>query len=386
VAPRSRLPAENGMKGFLLVVAAVGLFAAERRNLEAGPPQADLLLTVTTPSATVAPGARFSYTATVTNLGPSASPSVTVFHLLGLSQFRAADPPVCTNGSPIECAIGPLAVGAQATVTVEVDLFPSVPEFVSDNLFASGPLPDPDSTNNQPFVSTPVVVPAPVLELAHGSELFGSSEAAEGVAGDRMRILQQPYASYEVLVDATSGDIVGPSGVLLERVGVAHDPPLQSADAIGVGPSRSLRFANTSSAAVTDELVRVRTGVWPVPGDGNDVWALRARETTYAVPRFNNSATQVTVLLVQNPTASSVQATAYFWSQGGALVGTHGPVAIAAHGLLVLDTRDVPGASAAAGSITIVHDAPYGALAGKAVAVEPGTGFSFDSPLEPRRR
>jgi hypothetical protein len=374
------------MKVSLLVVAVVGLLAADRRHLVAGPPQADLSLTVTTPSATVAPGARFSYTTTVTNLGPSASPSVTVYHLLGLSQFRSADPPVCTDGTPIECAVGPLAAGAQATVTVEVDLFPFAPEFVSNNLFASGPLPDPDSGNNQPYVSTPVVVPAPVLELAHGSEIFGSSEAVEGVAGDRMRILQQPYASYEVVVDATSGDIVGPSGVLLERVGAAHDPPLQTAAAVGVGPSRSLRLVNASSAAVADELVRVRTGVWPAPGDGNDAWALRARETTYAVPRFNNSATQVTVLLVQNPTASTVQATAHLWSEGGTLVGTHGPVDIPARGLLVLDTRTVPGASSAAGSITLVHDAPYGALAGKAVAVEPGTGFSFDSPLEPRRR
>ena len=375
------------MKASLLVTAALVLLAAEPRPLAAGPPQADLALTVTTSSATVAPGARLSYTATVTNLGPTDSPGVTVFHLLGLSQFRSADPPVCTDGAPVECALGPLAAGAQATVTVEVDLFPGVPAFVSNNLFANGPLPDPDPTNNQPFVSTPVVVPAPVLELAHGSDLSGSSEAAEGVAGDRMRILQQPYASYEVVVDATSGDIVSPvNGVLLERVGVAHDPPLQSASAIGVGPSRSLRFVNASSAAVADELVRVRTGVWPVPGDGNDVWALRARETTYSVARFNNSVTQVTVLLVQNPTASVVQATAYFWSEGGTLIGAHGPVDIPARGLLVLDTRAVPGAASATGSITVAHDAPYGTLAGKAVAVEPGTGFAFDSPLEPRRR
>jgi Domain of unknown function DUF11 len=119
------------MKGSLMVVAAVGLLAAEHRHLGAGPPQADLSLTVATSSPTVAPGARFSYTATVTNLGPEASPSVTVFHLLGLSQFRSADPPVCTNGSTVECAMGPLAAGAQATVTVEVDLLPSVPSFDS---------------------------------------------------------------------------------------------------------------------------------------------------------------------------------------------------------------------------------------------------------------
>jgi hypothetical protein len=372
------------MKSSFLVGSALVLLAADPRPLAAGPPQADLSLAVTTSSATVAPGARLAYTATVTNLGPSASPGVTVFHLLGLSQFRSADPPVCTGAAPIECALGPLAVGAHATVTVEVDLFPGVPAFVSNSLFATGPLPDPGPGNNQVDVATPVVVPAPVLELAHGSDLSGSSEAAEGVAGDRMRILQQPYASYEVVVDATSGDIVGPEGVLVERVGPAHDPPLQSATAIGVGPSRSLRFVNASSAAVADELVRVRTGIWPVPGDGNDVYALRARETTYSIPRFNNGGSQATVLLLQNPTPSIVQVTAYLWSEGGALIGAHGPVDIAAHGLLVLDTRAVPGAASAAGSITIVHDAPYGALAGKAVAVEPGTGFAFDSPMEPR--
>ena len=31
-------------------------------------------------------------------------------------------------------------------------------------------------------------------------------------------------------------------------------------------------------------------------------------------------------------------------------------------------------------------DGPYGGLTGKAVALEPATGYSFDTPLEPRRR
>ena len=38
------------------------------------------------------------------------------------------------------------------------------------------------------------------------------------------------------------------------------------------------------------------------------------------------------------------------------------------------------------GSLTVSHDAPYGMLTGKAVALEPATGFSFDSPLVPRVR
>ena len=35
------------------------------------------------------------------------------------------------------------------------------------------------------------------------------------------------------------------------------------------------------------------------------------------------------------------------------------------------------------GSAAIAHLGSYGALSGKAVALEPATGFSFDTPLTP---
>jgi hypothetical protein len=47
----------------------------------------------------------------------------------------------------------------------------------------------------------------------------------------------------------------------------------------------------------------------------------------------------------------------------------------------VTDTGSVTVLAGRSGSITLTHDGPYGALAGKAVAVEPATGASFDSPL-----
>lgn len=355
--------------------------------LWAGVPQADLALSATASPAVAAPGAPLTYTLTVTNLGPDASPSVTLFSLLANSTFRSADPPVCVaTAPPVTCTLGPLAVGATATVALQVDLVPFPVPFAANNAFAQGPLADPDPGNNQPSVFTPVAVPGPATELAHGTDLQGTSELAEGTAGDSMRIRQQPFSSYEVVVDATSGDVVGPSGILLERVGADFEPALQTAAAVGIGPSRSLRFVNSTSSVVDGETVRVRTGDWPVPGDGNDVYALRARETTLAVPRFNNSGTQATVLLLQNPTAAPARATLYFWSEPGVLLATHGPVEIAPRGLLVLDTRTVAGAARTAGSITIAHDAPYGALAGKAVAVEPATGLAFDTPAQPRIR
>ena len=36
---------------------------------------------------------------------------------------------------------------------------------------------------------------------------------------------------------------------------------------------------------------------------------------------------------------------------------------------------------AVAGTITITHDGRYGDLQGKGVALEPSTGFSFDTPM-----
>jgi hypothetical protein len=53
---------------------------------------------------------------------------------------------------------------------------------------------------------------------------------------------------------------------------------------------------------------------------------------------------------------------------------------------LVVNTSGLSGLAGQAGSITVRHDGPYGALQGKAVAVEPATGFTFDTPLEPRSR
>jgi hypothetical protein len=59
---------------------------------------------------------------------------------------------------------------------------------------------------------------------------------------------------------------------------------------------------------------------------------------------------------------------------------------LAGHGVEVLHTAGLPLASTGSGSVTVVHDGPYGAIAGKAVALEPSTGFSFDTPLVLKRR
>jgi hypothetical protein len=206
-------------------------------------------------------------------------------------------------------------------------------------------------------------------------------EALPGPAADEdwYRISQKPYSSYEVVVDATSGDIG--LTLVLERIASNGTTVLQSSSSIGVGFSRSLRFTNATAAAIDNQYIRVKSGSCTTTCGPQDVYRLRAYETTYAVPRFNNSGSQSTVLLVQNPASYTIAGNVYFWSQAGALVFTQaftaGPKAL--YGLATAGV--VPGQS---GTITVSHDGRYGDLSGKTVALEPSTGFSFDSPMVPR--
>ena len=51
-------------------------------------------------------------------------------------------------------------------------------------------------------------------------------------------------------------------------------------------------------------------------------------------------------------------------------------------GLQVLPTATVPGLAGQSGSAEIAQMGGYGALVGKAVALEPATGFTFDTSIQ----
>jgi hypothetical protein len=214
-------------------------------------------------------------------------------------------------------------------------------------------------------------------ELHHGS----IQQADLLVRPDLYRIGQKPYSSYEVVIDGTSGDIVP---VTLERLAGNNVTVLQSASPVSVGDSVSLRFENTTSLTVVNQHIRV-DGTCATPCGADDVYRIRAFETTDSIPRFNNSGSQVTVLLLQNPAAYTVTGHIWFWSTSGAIVGSQA-FTLTARQTLVLNTATVTGVAGQGGAITISHDGRYGDLAGKTVALEPSTGFSFDSPMDARPR
>jgi Calx-beta domain len=218
------------------------------------------------------------------------------------------------------------------------------------------------------------------LELAHGTALVRS---LQGTAGqETFRLAQEPRASYEVVVDAASGDL---SPAALERLAADQSTVLQSSAAVGTGTGRRLAWQNTSAATVSNQALRVRSTGCTTACGADDTFRVRAWETTCSVPRFNNSGTQGTVLIVQNVTERAVGGRAYFWSAAGALLGSQA-FTVNAHATFVLNTAAVSGVAGQGGSITVAHDGGYGALAGKAVALEPSTGFSFDSPMTSRVR
>jgi hypothetical protein len=226
---------------------------------------------------------------------------------------------------------------------------------------------------------------APTLaarELAHGSSLWDDLSAQTGAAGqDAFRLSQSAFSSYEVVLDAVSGDA---SPAVLERLAADNVTVLQTGTGTG-GGARSLRWENASGTAVTNQHVRVRSSGCASACGPDDVYRIRAWETTGRIARFNNSGSQGTVLILQNPGGQPVTGRAHFWSGSGSLLGTH-PFTLGGRATLALNTLTLSVLVGQAGSVTVTHDAGYGGLLGKAVSLEPSTGFSFDAPMGPRPR
>jgi uncharacterized repeat protein (TIGR01451 family) len=328
------------------------------------------------------------YTIEVTNNGTSASSGSVLTHTLpdGVT-FLSSTPgsPACTPASGVvTCMLGTLPPANRHVVTVRATVDPTTLGTISSTASAVGSEPDPAGQNNDASTST-LVLRRVEAELVHGAGMQ-SDLAALGGAPDQdvYAIRVEPHKSYEVAVDATSGDIGLAQGPALERLAADGTTVLQSAVPSGAGPSRSLRWISTTSAP-EDHYVRVRSRSCASDCGTDDVYRIRAWETTYRIPRFNNGASQVTIVLVQNTGSETVDGRMAFWSPTGTLVHEQ-DFHLAPRAVLSFPTADVPALAGQSGSVTISHDGPYGILAGKAVALEPASGFCFDSPHEPRTR
>lgn len=210
-------------------------------------------------------------------------------------------------------------------------------------------------------------------EIAHGSRVEDDVNAV----ADRYRVSQKPYSSYEVVVDSLAGNPL----LQLDRLSAAGTVVATGAGVSSLDMTQSLRWQNATSSAVDTERVRVSNPACGTACSTADRYALRMYETTLSVPRYNQTGTQATVLILQNTADYTMNGSVYFWTGAGALANPGGSAfTIAPKSAFVLGAGSVAGVPGTSGTVTVAHDGRYGDLAGKGVAVEPSTGFTFDTP------
>jgi uncharacterized repeat protein (TIGR01451 family) len=360
-------------------------------------PQADLGVTKTDGVTAVVPGQIVTYAIVVTNAGPSAAAGAAIADAppAGLTAVSwtcsASAGSACpAAGSGAIAHTVDLASGGVLTYALQATVAAAAPGTIVNTASAAPPagVADPDPSNDAATDTDAVVVPGTGVrgELARGSRVRADLASSGPLPdADLYRLRQQAHASYEIVLDEASGDVGDASGPSLDRVAADGATVLQPSQAAGAGPARSLRFMNTTGGVVDAEHIRVASAGCGTSCGPDDVYRLRAYDTTCAIPRFNNTASQVTVVVLQNTWTQPVSARVAFWSAAGALLHETA-VALPARGSMALNASALPGLAGQGGSVTVMHDGPYGTLVGKGTALEPSTGFAFDSPLVPRGR
>jgi hypothetical protein len=217
--------------------------------------------------------------------------------------------------------------------------------------------------------------------LTHGSEQIHDLGAEAGVADQDWYILNSAgRSSYEVLIDGTTGDMNLTTGDVA-RIASGGTTVLQNSVGLA-GYSAALRWQNTNAAPETN-YIRVSGALCGTSCSSNDQYRVRMYETTYSIPRFNNSGTQTTTLLIASMVPFVCTASFNFYNAAGTFLGATSNT-FNARELFVLPTAGLGFAAGTSGSIIIAHTCGYGGLSGKAVALEPSTGFTFDTAIVPR--
>ncbi|MET0554460.1 MAG: hypothetical protein ABW221_15555 [Vicinamibacteria bacterium] len=221
--------------------------------------------------------------------------------------------------------------------------------------------------------------------LFHGSRQQHDLGTHVGFVADQDWYLMamRPFSSYEVIVDGQTGDLIlganqlqrmDANGVLAQTGSVSEDPG-----------TVKLKWRTGPAGASVANFVRVHSPGCGTACDLIDTYRIRFYETTYTVPRFNNSGTQSTVLVVQNATSQACEVMSAYFSGAGALLTTQVDT-LAAAATFVRPTAGLAPLAGQSGSIRLLHTCGYDGLSGKAVAIEPATGFTFDTEIVSRPR
>lgn len=230
-------------------------------------------------------------------------------------------------------------------------------------------------------------------QLLHGAvqthDLQGTGTVTTPSDQDFSFVAVQARHSYEVKVFNSSACLLpGAPGVCARLDRVAADGTTvvtagfgPSGAPIGVGVPGWMAVRWTPGVDQFD-FIRVTGPLGAGVVDARTQYDIQMLDTTYLIPRWNNSGTQFTILLIQNGSTATVHGNVFFYNAAGALLATQ-PFSLAANGLQAISTAGIVDLAGASGSAAIAHDGGYGALAGKAVALEPSSGFTFDTQMTP---
>jgi hypothetical protein len=140
---------------------------------------------------------------------------------------------------------------------------------------------------------------------------------------------------------------------------------------------RSVRWM--ASGSTFQEFVRV-TGATLYTENATFGYTLRYWDSTYTVPRWNASGTQTTVFIITSLVQGTVTGNVHFFSGAGTLLHSQA-ITLNPNVPLVLSTAALAPLAGQSGYALVSHTAGYGGLTGKAVALEPSTGFTFDTAM-----
>ncbi|HEX3557712.1 MAG TPA: FG-GAP-like repeat-containing protein, partial [Pyrinomonadaceae bacterium] len=145
-------------------------------------PSADLAVTKTDSPDPAVSGNQLTYTITATNNGPDPATGVAVNDPLpaGVS-FVSATPSqgTCSGTATVNCRLGTLVSGANATVTIVVT--PNVAGTLTNTATVSSVQPDPHTANNSATANTTVNSPPPTFSIG-GRVTDVNSNAVPGVS------------------------------------------------------------------------------------------------------------------------------------------------------------------------------------------------------------
>ena len=209
----------------------------------------------------------------------------------------------------------------------------------------------------------------------------------EGAADeDWMIISQRPFSSYEIRVDGMGDGLTNTGPVDLLAVDLVESDGTLVASGYYMNPfgvDRRVTFSNNSATVNNEQQIRISSPSCNPCTAALSGYTIHLFDTTYNVSRFNNAGSQTTVVILQNTLGTSVSGNLHFFNPGGTLLASHS-VSIAAHGTSVINTPAIPGVAGVAGSMVLTNSGGYGALSGKAIALEPSTGFTFDTLMVSR--